>query len=87
MITLNVTERKVAPKTKIVSYKKSIKVFVSVDKARTFIKPIIAEMKRAFNEKRDPNISIDGVSYDSDSEERMLNELGALLLTKYESDF
>ena len=87
MITLNITERKVAPKTKLVSYKKSIKVFVSMDKAKVFIKPIITEMKKAEKEKRDPNVLIDGVSYDTDSEERMLSELGALLLVKYESEF
>ena len=85
MITLNIVEKVV--KNKIVSEKKSLKVFTSLDNARKFIKPIATEMKMAKRQNRDPKIAIVGASYDNESEEKMLCELGAITLTKYESDF
>lgn len=85
MITLNIVER--VSKNKIVTLKRSTKIFNSTDKARKYIKPVVSEMKLARVEKRDPKIAIEGVSYDTNSEEKLLAELGAVQLSKYESEF
>ena len=85
MITLNIVERKT--KNKVTHISRSTKVFNSTDLARKFIKPVVREMRDAEKQKREPSIAIEGVSYDTDSEKRMLAELGAVHLTEYESDF
>ena len=85
MITLNIVER--VAKSKIVTLKRSTKIFNSTDKARKYVKSVISEVKLAKSEHREPKIYIEGVSYDTNSEEKLLAELGAVQLTKYDSEF
>ena len=81
MITLNVVEKKVNQKTKIVSQTKKFYLFNSVDKARKFLQPIVSEMITAKKMKREPMTYIEGVSFDTKSEKTFLVEIGAVDLT------
>ena len=76
MITLTLNEE--IKKGKVYEYKRYIKLFHSVDKAKQFIIPVVQEMKLAKKEKRNPKISIYGVSYDTKSEKSLLLELDAI---------
>lgn len=76
MITLTIVEQ--VKKGARVETKRSIKMIHSMDKARKMIPPIVAEMKSAEKEKREPKIRIDAVSYDTKSERTMLLELNSI---------
>ena len=84
MITLTIVEQ--VKKGARVETKRSIKMVHSMDKARKMIPPIVAEMKSAEKEKREPKIRIDAVSYDTKSERTMLLELNAIRSIDNESD-
>ena len=86
MITLSIVERVKAPKSKQVSIKRYIEVFHSTDKAKKFIIPVVKEMRLAKSEKRDPRICIEAVSYDTESERKLLLELKAITSIDNESD-
>ena len=81
MITLNVIEKKINPKTKLMSQSKKFYLFNSIDKARKFLQPIVSEMKIAKRMNREPKTFIEGVSYDTKSEKTFLVEIGAVDLT------
>lgn len=84
MITLTIVE---LDKTKKVqTFKRSLRMFHSVDKARKEIVPIVKEMKQAIKEKRLPTIKIDAVSYDTKSEKTLLLELDAITSIENESN-
>ena len=82
MITITVVERKLSGKT--VNLKRGIELFASTDKARKRIKPIVKEMVEAKAENRPAKIYIDGVSYDTESEKKLLLELKAVTSTENE---
>ena len=84
MITLTIVEQVKSGKT--INYKRSMKLYHSVDKAKREIVPIVKEMKVAKNQKREPSIRIDAVSYDTKSEKTLLLELGAITSIENESD-
>lgn len=84
MITLTIVEQ--VKKGARVETKRSIKMVHSMDKARKMIPPIVAEMKSAEKEKREPKIRIDAVSYDTKSERTMLLELNAIKSIDNESE-
>lgn len=84
MITLTIVEQ---VKTKQrVDFKRSLKMFHSMDEARKFIKPVVKEMKLAKSQHREPSIRIDGVSYDTKSEKTLLLELDAITSIENEHD-
>lgn len=85
MITLTI-ERQVK-KGSITKFEKELKIFNSVDQCRKEITPIVAEMKKAKREKRPPKIAIKAVSYDTESERRMLLEKDAIKTTENESEY
>ena len=70
MITLTIVKQ--VKKGTTISFKRELKMFNSVDKARKEITPIVREMKLAKKQKRDPSIAIKAVSYDYKSEKTML---------------
>lgn len=84
MITLTIVEQKATSKR--VEYKRSLKLFHSMDKARAYILPVVREMSIAKSEKREPKIRIDGVSYDTSSEKTLLLELKAIITNENEDD-
>ena len=84
MITLTIVEEVKSGKT--INYKRSMKLYHSIDKAKREIVPIVKEMKVAKNQKREPSIRIDAVSYDTKSEKTLLLELGAITSIENESD-
>ena len=84
MITLTIVEQ--VKSGKRVEYKRHLKLFHSMDKARKFISPVVKEMKLAKKEKREPTIRIDGVSYDTKSEKTLLLELDAIVSVENEHD-
>ena len=86
MITLTIVEQVKDKNTKLVSPKKYMKMFHSTDKARQFIIPVVREMKLAKHQKRDPQIRIDAVSYDTKSEKTLLLELDAIISIENEAD-
>ena len=65
-------------KDKTILVKKFTKLYKNVDQARPYINEVVAEMKKAELEKRDPQAEITGVSYETDSERLALVELGAI---------
>ena len=76
MITLTIVEEVKSGKT--ISYKRKMKLYHSMDKAKKEILPIVKEMKLAKHQKRIPSIRIDAVSYDTKSEKSLLLELDAI---------
>lgn len=84
MITLTIVEE--VKSGKAISYKRKIKLYHSMDKAKKEIVPIVKEMRLAKLEKRVPSIRIDAVSYDTKSEKSLLLELGAITSIENESD-
>ena len=84
MITLTIVKQ--VKKGSQITWKKELKMFNSVDKARKEITPIVREMKVAKKEKREPKIAIKAVSYDLKSEKTMLLETDAIISVENESD-
>lgn len=76
MITLTIAELK--KDGKVLKFQRTIKMFKSKDKAEKFIVPIVEEMQQAKKQKKDPRKSIVAVSYDTNSEKKLLVELGAI---------
>lgn len=77
MITLTIVEQ-VKNKNGVKVFKRKIKVYNSMDKASKEIKPIVSEMKRAEKAKVNPEIKIEAVSYDFNSEKQLLLDLHAI---------
>ena len=75
MITATIEERKVVKG--VTTIKREIKVFNSMDEAKKILTPIAQEMARCERVQEKPKVLIDGVSYDTDSEKRLLREIGA----------
>lgn len=84
MITLTIVAK--VKKGGRFEYKRYLKLYHSMDKAKKEIVPIVKEMKQAKKEKRDPTIRIDGVSYDTKSEKALLLELKAITSIDNEED-
>lgn len=84
MITLTLVKEVKSGKT--ISYKRKLKLYSSIDKARKEIVPIVKEMRLAKNQHRTPSIRIDAVSYDNKSERSMLLELHAIESIDNEDD-
>ena len=84
MITLTLVEEVKSGKSII--YRRRIKLYHSMDKAKKDIIPIVKEMRLAKKEKRTPSVRIDAVSYDTKSEKSLLLELGAITSTENESE-
>ena len=84
MITLTIVKQ--VKSGKVISYKREILKFHSIDKARKEIIPIVREMKRAKSQKRKPTMNIDAVSYDTKSEKSLLLETDAIISIENESD-
>lgn len=84
MITLTIVKQ--LKKGTTISFKRELKMFNSVDKARKEITPIVREMKLAKKQKRDPSIAIKAVSYDLKSEKTMLLETDAITSVENEKD-
>lgn len=84
MITLTIVEQQ--KNGKRVEFKRYLKLFHSMDKAKKSIIPIVKEMKQAKKEKREAKIRIDGVSYDTKSEKTLLLELDAITSIDNEHD-
>lgn len=77
MITLTIAEMK--KDGKILKFQRTIKMFKSKDKAEKFIVPVVEEMEEAKRQKREPRKNIVAVSYDTNSEKKLLVELGAVI--------
>ena len=84
MITLTIIKK--SSSTKGETFKRELKCFNSIDKAKKEIIPIVKEMKLATREKRTPSIKIDAVSYDTKSEKSLLLELDAITSVENESN-
>ena len=84
MITLTIVEQVKSGKT--IHYKRRMKLYHSMDKARKEIVPIVTEMKVAKVQKREPTIRIDAVSYDTKSEKSLLLETKAITSIENEDD-
>lgn len=85
MITLTINAQ-VKNKNKVVSYKRFLKMFRSMDEARSYIKPIVSEMRIARANHVQPKEEIVACSYDVEEEKTMLLRLGALTSVENESD-
>ena len=83
MITATIRTRKKV--SGVFNYKQEIKVFKSVDTAKKFLQPIATDMQVCKKAKKEPVISILAVSYDLDSEKKMLLEIKAITSTENES--
>lgn len=84
MITLTIV-KKTKKKNGTIIVDKNIHCFKSIDSAKKVLLPIMREVKQAEKEKRDPDVYIDGVSFDSKSERNLLIELGVIELTDNET--
>lgn len=62
----------------ILTEKREIKCFASTEKARAYLKPIAVDMEICRQRKQKPAVEIVGVSYDFNSEKRMLLEIKAI---------
>lgn len=80
MITLTIFE-KVKVGNRLTTQRR-LAMYSSLDKLKKDIVPIIQEMNKATKEKREPNKAIVGVSYDSESERKLLVDVGALKTTE-----
>lgn len=76
MITLTIVQK--VKKGKAIGVERKFKMFRSYDKAKKEIAPIVKEMRLAEVEKREPDIYIDAVSYDTESERTLLLEMKAI---------
>lgn len=79
MITATIRTRKKGSDTK------EIIVFTNSTKAKEFLKPIAIEMDIAKKNHQTPKQSIIGVSYDFDSEYKMLLEIRAIVNSENET--
>lgn len=79
MITISVRTHKEDKKNKKVITTTTIECYKSMDKAKSRIRPIVLEMKKAENEKRQPKEEIVGASYESKAELSLLVETGAIV--------
>ena len=77
MITATIETRKKVKGIKQV--KREIVVYNSTEKARQELKPIATEMAICRKRKIEPQTEIMGVSYDHESEKRMLLEIRAII--------
>lgn len=77
MITATIRTRKKVKNKDVDS--KEIRVYTSSTKARKELKPIALEMELAKKSNRTPVEEIVGVSYDFDSEYKMLLEIRAIV--------
>lgn len=84
MITLTIIKKSSTAKGE--TFKRELKVFNSIDKAKKEIIPIVKEMKLAIHQKRTPSVKIDAVSYDTKSEKSLLLELDAITSIENESN-
>lgn len=84
MITLTIIKQ--VKKGSIIKDEKELKLFNSIDKCRKEITPIVAEMKLAKKQKRQPKIYIKAVSYDLKSEKTMLLETDAIISIENEKE-
>ena len=84
MITLTIIKK--VKTGSIVSFKRELKLFRSMDKARQEIIPIVEEMQLAKSQKRAPEVRIDAVSYDTKSEKNLLLETRAITSIENEED-
>ena len=77
MITATIEKRK---KVKgILKVDRKIKLYHSSEQARKELKPIATNMKICRKQKVQPDVEIMAVSYDYDSERRMLLEIKAIV--------
>ena len=83
MITLTIVETSV--KKGVRQFKNYMKLFKSMDQAKSYIVPIVKEMNDAKKQKREPKLRINSVSWDTNSEKTLLLELGAVITTENES--
>ena len=84
MITLTIIKK--VKTGSIVTFKRELKLFRSMDKAREEITPIVEEMRLAKSQKREPKVRIDAVSYDTKSEKNLLLETRAITSIENEED-
>ena len=84
MITLTIIKK--VKTGSIVTFKRELKLFRSMDKAREEIIPIVEEMQHAKAQKRAPEVRIDAVSYDTKSEKNLLLETRAITSIENEED-
>lgn len=84
MITLTIIKK--VKTGSIVTFKRELKLFRSMDKARQEITPIVEEMQLAKSQKRAPEVRIDAVSYDTKSEKNLLLETRAITSIENEED-
>ena len=83
MITATIrTKKKVKG---VLTEKREMKCFSSSEKARKTLKPIATEMAVCRSRGLEPEVEIVGVSYDFDSEKRMLLEIKAITSVENES--
>lgn len=82
MITATIETRKRVKG--ILTIKREIKMFNSTEQARQFLKPIATDMAIYKNKKQEPPVEIVGVSFDYDSEKRMLLEIKAIVSVENE---
>ena len=62
-----------------------MKCFSTSEKARKFLKPITTDMAICRSQHKEADVEIVGVSYDFDSEKRMLLEIKAIISVENES--
>lgn len=84
MITLTIIKK--VKTGSVVTFKRELKLFRSMDKARQEIIPIVEEMQHAKAQKRAPEVRIDAVSYDTKSEKNLLLETRAITSIENEED-
>ena len=84
MITLTIINK--VKTGSVITFKRELKLFRSMDKARQEIIPIVEEMQHAKAQKRAPEVRIDAVSYDTKSEKNLLLETRAITSIENESN-
>lgn len=83
MITATIKTRK---KVKgVLTERREIELFDSVEKARKYLKPIAVDMAICKQLKKTPEVEIVGVSWDFESEKNMLVEIKAYETTDKKS--
>lgn len=83
MITATIrTKKKVKG---VLTEKRKMKCFPNSEKARKFLKPIATDMAICRSQNKEADVEIVGVSYDFDSEKRMLLEIKAIISVDNES--
>lgn len=82
MITATIETRK---KVKgVLTTEREIKVYNTSEQARKALKPIATDMAICRKNKTTPEVEIMGVSYDHESEKRMLLEIRAIISVENE---